>query len=860
MVDRRLLSESMDEHSLLTVYEWIAERVEGLQVLVVGTGDGEGPARLARRADLVFVYEQAKDIVGDASYRYGHVSNLYFSTGGHSDAIREVVNFDIVIALESAVPRSFIRGLAEHAGVGGRRQVVVTRKTTDVAQPESFTHQSAIPIWGRRITAVGSSPADDVESLDWGEPIAGIVVASNHPLDQRWETTYQAGTSDVGPREVRESDEWRATQELKTARADLDAVLNDRAIRPVLKAVKALRKIRRRTRGQVDGSPPPSRLEMVNRSVVEDRIRALRPDPGPVDGPLVSIIILTRDGADVLSRLLEALVENTMYRSFEVVVVDNGSSDETGSLLDNADFGYSIRGIRNDANQPFSEGCNAGAGMAMGELLLFLNNDVEPINEGWLGAMVGSISGSEGPRAVGALLVHPEIHPKLGVPFPVQHRGVEFRWREGRPVGVHIGVGDEATDPAFRFDEKVPALTGACLLVRREDFEKVGGFTTGFVYGLEDVDLCLKLREAGVEMRLCGAAALFHKESTTQRRAAANIRNTKRLTNAHLFDERWKEFLSTRLLVDQLTGAGDWTIVRERTANVVVSKDQAVAGTSPAALAAGLRELGWLVETTTAGELRPDMDLTVVTTAEFDADSLLGLGGPALAWPVGADPKIDSDWTARFHAIAAPGPRMGRVLEKVIGQPVPVLGPCVDTEIFQPLEPELALRCDFAVVAPASPRSSIVTELTVRPEERFLIFGPGWEAVPDARLHHRGEVEQTDLPLLYCSMDILIHSTVLDPDPSSSQIFAAIACGALVVTDDEESSESVFGGALPVFRDVTELRFLLDQFLTDPDARGHLVSHLRGHVLTHHRPEVIAEEAISLVKATIEGSFPPEHL
>jgi len=426
---------------------------------------------------------------------------------------------------------------------------------------------------------------------------------------------------------------------------------------------------------------------------------------------------------------------------------------------------------------------------------------------------------------------------------------------------VHIGVGDDPTDPAFRFEEKVPALTGACLLVRREDFEKVGGFTTGYVYGLEDVDLCLKLREAGVEMRFCGAAALFHKESTTQSRAEAGVRNTKRLTNAHLFDERWKAPLSQWLLVDQLTGAGDWTIARERIATVVVAEDQAFPSAMPAALAAGLRELGWLVEThTTNDELRPDIDLTVVCTAEFDPDSLLELGGPALAWPVAANLRIEKDWSARFHAVAAPGPRVAHALEEEIGRPVPVLGPCVDTEHFQPLEPELALRCDYAIVAPAFSSSSIVSELTVKPEERFLIFGPGWEIVPEARLHHRGEIEQTDLPRLYSSMDILIHSTALDPDLSSSQIFAAVACGALVVTDDQEISESVFGGTLPVFRDVTELRVLLDRYLADSDTRRQLVSRLRHQVLANHRSDVIAREAISLVKATIEGTSSPEYL
>src|SRR5688572_5221279 len=101
-------------------------------------------------------------------------------------------------------------------------------------------------------------------------------------------------------------------------------------------------------------------------------IARVRPDGGPSEGPLVSMIVLTRNGEKHLRRLLAALRDRTAYRSFELIVVDNASEDGTGDLLAQT-WPFPIRVIRNEENLSFSAGNNQGVAAAEGDLILFLN-------------------------------------------------------------------------------------------------------------------------------------------------------------------------------------------------------------------------------------------------------------------------------------------------------------------------------------------------------------------------------------------------------------------------------------------------------------------------------------------------------
>ena len=105
----------------------------------------------------------------------------------------------------------------------------------------------------------------------------------------------------------------------------------------------------------------------------------------------MSIVILNRDGREHLSRCLEALA-STAYRNVEIIVVDNGSTDGSAELAESFDLPVPIRVIRNETNRSFSEANGQGVEVAGGELICFLNNDVDPITRDWLGYMVETMT------------------------------------------------------------------------------------------------------------------------------------------------------------------------------------------------------------------------------------------------------------------------------------------------------------------------------------------------------------------------------------------------------------------------------------------------------------------------------------
>ncbi len=225
--------------------------------------------------------------------------------------------------------------------------------------------------------------------------------------------------------------------------------------------------------------------------------------------PLVSIIIPSKDNYDYLNRCISSLVKNTMYRNFEIIVVDNGSSEENkikySELVASAGGKY----IYEPMQFNFSRMCNKGAEAAEGQYLLFLNDDIEIRDGIWLQRMVGH---AELPYigAVGAKLMYPEN----GL---IQHCGVT-NLREAGPVHSFIGKSD--AELMYFLRNKIEydwiAVTAACLLVNKEKFDGVGGFNEEFAVAFNDVDLCFKLYEAGYYNVVREDAVLVHYESVSR--------------------------------------------------------------------------------------------------------------------------------------------------------------------------------------------------------------------------------------------------------------------------------------------------------------------------------------------------------
>jgi GT2 family glycosyltransferase len=227
--------------------------------------------------------------------------------------------------------------------------------------------------------------------------------------------------------------------------------------------------------------------------------------------PLVSIIIPTRNGLDLLCNCLEGLLNETDYPMMEIIVVDNRSDDPaTLTYLAELSATRRIRVLSYDAPFNYSAINNMAVKYASGELICLLNNDIEPISNGWLRELV-SHALRPGIGAVGAMLYYPDD--------TIQHAGVVLN---GVAAGhLHVGLprGSAGYANRARLVQNLAAVTAACLLVRKKIWNDVGGMDEiNLPVAFNDVDFCLKVQQHGYRNLWTPFAELYHHESASRGR------------------------------------------------------------------------------------------------------------------------------------------------------------------------------------------------------------------------------------------------------------------------------------------------------------------------------------------------------
>ena len=220
--------------------------------------------------------------------------------------------------------------------------------------------------------------------------------------------------------------------------------------------------------------------------------------------PLVSIIIPSKDNFSVLSQCIESLVEKTTYKNYEIIVVDNGSSEYNRFAITHFLSKMNVEYVYDKMDFNFSKMCNIGVDHSHGEYILFLNDDIEIIEEEWLDRMLGQAMRPH-TGAVGAKLLYPNR--------TIQHVGLC-----NLPVGpshMFVGVPDGITVNFCRnrLTFNWIAVTGACLMVSKEKYDEVGGFDEKLTVAYNDVDLCFKLYKAGYYNVSRMDSVLIHHES-----------------------------------------------------------------------------------------------------------------------------------------------------------------------------------------------------------------------------------------------------------------------------------------------------------------------------------------------------------
>lgn len=238
--------------------------------------------------------------------------------------------------------------------------------------------------------------------------------------------------------------------------------------------------------------------------------------------PKVSIIIPSKDNYDILKKCLESLTSITEYEDYEVIVVDNGSNEENKAKYRELTSKHNAVYLYDKKTFNFSYMCNYGVKHSNGEYLLFLNDDIEILSPDWLTRMIGQAMLPH-TGAVGAKLLYPDGRT-------IQHVGV---------INLECGPGHLFTgydDSIFYYfyvnamNYNRIAVTGACLAVKRSKFDEVGGFDEELAVAYNDVDLCMKLYEAGYYNSVRNDAVLIHHESVSRGNDVLDPEKLKRLT------------------------------------------------------------------------------------------------------------------------------------------------------------------------------------------------------------------------------------------------------------------------------------------------------------------------------------------
>ncbi len=251
--------------------------------------------------------------------------------------------------------------------------------------------------------------------------------------------------------------------------------------------------------------------------------------------PLVSVIIPNKDHPDVLARCVDSLARAS-YANYELIVVENGSTDpKTLALYAELREQPHVRIL--EWAKPFNYAAvnNFAAAAANGELLLFLNNDIEAINPDWLEELV-KIAVQPGVGAVGAKLLYADD--------TIQHAGIVVGMGGVAGHG-HLNYPRAAAGHCQRllFTQNVAAVTGACLIMPREVFRKIDGFDEGFVLAFNDVDICLKVLTAGYRVVWTPDALLYHLESKTRGYEDTPEKQARFKRECDLFYSKWNDFL-----------------------------------------------------------------------------------------------------------------------------------------------------------------------------------------------------------------------------------------------------------------------------------------------------------------------------
>ncbi|RAP50914.1 MAG: hypothetical protein BZ133_04350, partial [Methanosphaera sp. SHI613] len=520
------------------------------------------------------------------------------------------------------------------------------------------------------------------------------------------------------------------------------------------------------------------------------------------DAPLVSIVIVNRDGLHHLKRLFGSIdAISKFYPNFEVIVVDNASSDGSVEFVKNIDE-IRVVCIENNVNESFSHANNQALDVANGDYILFLNNDIKPL-DGFLNFMMESMLSNENVGAVGARLFYPDCSSSnlnADKSFSVQHNGIIFKESEGfiRPFNRENGVEFVDSESDVR---NVAAVTAACLLVNRNNFLSVGGFDEAFIYGYEDVDLCLKLYRQGFGILCDGRARLYHYEFGTQELDNSRKVRDRRLNNRRVFVNRWNSWLRNKLAADKINGTSIFTNQKLCIALVVTESGiNATAGDyfTALGLAGRFEEFGWDVKfLSQRGDGRSwyyvddDVDVLISLLDRYDLRKIRCANNSLIkvAWLRNWFERwVSMPYFMMYDIVLCSSTLACDFVSEHTGKESFLFPLATDTSMFNGDAPVVDdFVCDYCFTGSYwNADREIVDCLNPNVADySFNLYGANWEKVSSLKEFARGFVSYGDLPSVYASCRVVLddaNHVTKGFGSVNSRVYDAISSGRLVFT------------------------------------------------------------------------------
>ncbi|MBK1840741.1 glycosyltransferase [Azospirillum sp. YIM B02556] len=598
--------------------------------------------------------------------------------------------------------------------------------------------------------------------------------------------------------------------------------------------------------GKYPGFLPPSLTNLARRP--ERRLMAAD------NGILVSLVVLNWNGRQLLEPFLQSVQTYLHGRSIEIIVVDHGSDDESLQVLDDFKSTLNLSVISRNANYSFSSSNNLAAKKAAGRYLFFVNNDIVFTND-CLPILTEWLDSDPTVGIVGMRLVEP-VPQAGGWGYTTHHRGIEFcpkALSNGDFTYFPAEIADSYADIGAAFE--VPAVTGAALLCRRDEFLKIGGFDESYFYGLEDVDFCLRYAERFSKRIICdtSTAAIHNRSFTRTARLLSDkpnpiLANPKSQSDNAVIFSRWiKRRVVWKTRASLIAGSSTW---RQKPLRVTFAVTDASLVT-PAGdfytameMAEAMRSLfGW--ETLFVKrdmERIPDTDVLVVMRHDYVL-SKVQEANPGLVTVAWIRNRVD-EWLAApdfeaYHLVFCSSKLAIQTVADATGRTAYLLPIATNEERFRAKPPVERHATDIVFTGSfwgASREAMDILDMDELPGQ-IAIYGHGWKDHGRLRKYWRQALPYSELPDVYPSAKMVIddsHPVTREWNSLNSRIFDALGSGTLVLTNCRKGAEEMFDDRLPTFSTREELTTLLHYYLNNPQERERLALQLHNEVLDKH--------------------------